>query len=158
MELSLECEFFVIKLAQNWWYKDSGWHESRTCFHNKVQSHYLIHFMVCMHRLNLYFISQLNSKFLFSSIGSTITDLSNFNTILSNLHILLCNWWYNTISNFYSFTINDMLLCVKIQFDSGWHHTFLIWNSWNFSFLASLWFNQIYNQFPHIKRCWHAFV
>ncbi len=86
MELSLGCPFFD-KLAHNWWYKDNNRRKPRTCLYNLILSLNLVLFMVCMLRLNLYINNKYICWFIFPNTDSSTTDLSNFNSIIYNLHI-----------------------------------------------------------------------
>jgi hypothetical protein len=73
---------------------------------------------MCMLRLILCLVWQHIFIFLSSNTDTTSFNLSNFNTILVELHICRFDWRHNNLPNLYNCSITDSLLEIRIKFDS----------------------------------------
>ncbi len=113
--------------------------------------------MVCMLRLNLFEKRLGICLLLLQNIVITIIDRRYINLILFNIHIYCWSWRYNHFPNFYYCSITNNLLEIKIQFDCQRNHTLLIRIYCCFSFLACIWYKQIYTHSSNIEQCWNSF-
>ena len=157
MELSLGCEFFVIKLAHNWWYQYSSRHKQSTCFYDHILRLNLILVVVCLLRHNLYFAKLLQLwNFLFPNKDSTYLSYLN-NTILFNVNSLCWKSWPHLFPYLYNCPVTGNWHVFYVQFDSWQHYTLLKWIICYFSSLVNPLLRLFLFCFYNFEQLWHAF-